>query len=86
MSAYMEKILRAAGQSPPEVKRVLELNMDHPLLAGIKALYESEPGSPLLKDYSALLFDLALIAEGGKLENPARFNRLVGELMTTALK
>jgi HSP90 family molecular chaperone len=32
------------------------------------------------------LLDLALIAEGGKPANPARFNRLVGELMTTALK
>ena len=86
MSAYMEKILRAAGQNPPEVKRVLELNMDHPLLAGIKTLYEADRESPVLKDYSALLFDLALIAEGGKLENPARFNRLVGELMADALQ
>jgi molecular chaperone HtpG len=86
MSAYMEKILRAAGQSPPEVKRVLELNMDHPLLAGIKALYEAEPESPVLRDYSALLLDLALIAEGGKPANPAHFNRLVGELMAESLK
>jgi molecular chaperone HtpG len=86
MSAYMEKILRAAGQTPPEVKRVLELNMDHPLLAGIKALYEAEPESPVLRDYSALLLDLALIAEGGKPANPAHFNRLVGELMADGLK
>jgi molecular chaperone HtpG len=86
MSAYMEKILRSTGQRPPGVKRVLELNMDHPLLSKIKAVFEADREAPVLKDYSELLFDMAVIGEGGKLENPARFNRLVGELMTSALK
>ncbi|MEN6331363.1 MAG: molecular chaperone HtpG, partial [Smithella sp.] len=38
MSAYMEKILKASGQNVPKAKRVLELNMDHPLLVKIKSL------------------------------------------------
>jgi molecular chaperone HtpG len=84
MSAYMEKILKASGQAAPPTKRVLELNMTHPLMARIKALFEKDRGNAALKDYSQMLFDLAVVAEGGKLENPARFSRLVGEAMAKA--
>ena len=85
MSAYMEKLMRAAGQKTPEIKRVLELNMDHPVMAKIKAIYEADRDSAVLKDYSRLLYDLAVIAEGGKLENPGHFSRLVGEVMSQAI-
>jgi molecular chaperone HtpG len=86
MSAYMEKLLKASGQTPPEAKRVLELNMEHPLLKKINALFESDRDAAALKDYSQMLFDLAVVAEGGKLENPALFSRLVGEAMSKALE
>ena len=85
MSAYMEKILKATGQNVPKTKRVLELNMDHPLLSKIKAVYEKDKDAPALKDYTDLLFDMAVISEGGKLENPSRFSKLVGDLMAGAL-
>jgi molecular chaperone HtpG len=85
MSAYMEKILKSAGQPLPEVKRVLELNMDHPALARIKSLHEKDQNDPRLKDYSELLLDMAIIGEGGKVDNPARFSKLVGELMANAI-
>ncbi|RJQ66030.1 MAG: molecular chaperone HtpG [Desulfobacteraceae bacterium] len=85
MSAYMEKLLKAAGQKPPEVKRVLELNMAHPVMTKIKALFENDRHNSALKEYCQLLYDLAVIAEGGKLENPARFTRQVGEVMTQAI-
>ncbi|MBI5550448.1 MAG: molecular chaperone HtpG [Desulfobacterales bacterium] len=85
MSAYMEKLLKASGQKPPEVKRVLELNMDHPVMGRIKTLYENDRDNASLKDYCQVLYDLAVVAEGGKLENPARFSRLVGEMMTRAI-
>jgi molecular chaperone HtpG len=85
MSAYLEKILQATGQELPKTKRVLELNMDHPLLSKIRALHEKDKDAAALADYTDLLFDMALIAEGGKLENPARFSKLVGDLMTGAL-
>ena len=81
----MEKILKASGQEVPKTKRVLELNMDHPLLAKIKALYEKDKEAAALKDYTDLLFDLAVISEGGKLENPSRFSKLLGDLMVGAL-
>ncbi len=85
MSAYMEKILKAGGQDVPKTKRVLELNMDHPLLAKIKALYEKDKDSPALKDYTDLLLDMAVISEGGKLDNPSRFGKVIGDLMAGAI-
>jgi molecular chaperone HtpG len=85
MSAYMEKLLKASGQPMPAVKRVLEINLAHPLISKIKALFESNRENPALKDYCELLFDLAVIAEGGKLENPSKFSRLVGEAMANAV-
>ena len=85
MSAYMEKILKAGGQDVPKTKRVLELNMDHPLIAKIKAVYEKDKDAPTLKDYTDLLLDMAVISEGGKLENPSRFSKLVGDLMVGAI-
>jgi len=84
MSAYMEKLLKASGQSMPTVKRVLELNVEHPLMSKIKTLFENDRDNPMLQDYCDLLFDLAIIAEGGKLENPSKFSRLVGEAMANA--
>ncbi len=86
MSAYMEKILKASGQDVPKTKRVLELNMDHPLIAKIKALYEKDKDAPALKDYTDLLLDMAVISEGGKLDNPSRFGKVIGDLMAGAIK
>ncbi len=85
MSAYMEKILKASGAQAPEMKRVLEINTGHPVITKIKSLYDKDRNDPALKDYSDLLFDMAVIAEGGKIENPSRFNRIVGNLMNSAL-
>jgi len=86
MSAYMEKILKASGQSPPEAKRVLELNLEHPVMAQIKTRFEADRKDPKIKEYSELLLDLAIIGEGGKIDNPSRFSRQVGELMSGALE
>jgi molecular chaperone HtpG len=85
MSAYMEKLLKASGQKPPAVKRVLELNMEHPVVEKIKTLFENDRDNPELKDYSQLLLDIAIVGEGGKLDNPARFSKMVGDLMSRAI-
>ncbi|CAN2049587.1 Chaperone protein HtpG [Candidatus Magnetomoraceae bacterium gMMP-1] len=86
MSAYMEKILKATGQQAPSNKRVLEINMDHPLVDKLNSLYNEDKESQTLKDYCNLLFNLALIGEGGKLENPSEFSKIVGEMMAGSLK
>ena len=85
MSAYMEKIIKASGQKTQETKRVLELNTNHPVVSKIKELFEKDKKNPLLKDYSQMLFDVAVISEGGKVDNPAKFSKLVGDLMNSAL-
>jgi molecular chaperone HtpG len=85
MSAYMERIMKASGQEAPEVKRVLELNIEHPVFEKIKALFENDKDDPALKDYSHLLLDIAVIGEGGKVENPSRLSKMIGDLMTRAM-
>ncbi|RTZ97197.1 MAG: molecular chaperone HtpG [Deltaproteobacteria bacterium] len=86
MSAYMEKILKASGQSVPEVKRVLELNLAHPVMGRIKSLFDADRKNPKITEYCELLLDLAIIGEGGKIDNPSRFSKQVGDLMTGALE
>ncbi len=85
MSAYMEKIMKATGQSIPKTKRILEINTSHPVLEKIKRVHEQNAESEALKDYSELLYDLAVIGEGGKIENPSRFNKRVADLMAEAI-
>mgnify|MGYP001767180462 CR=1 FL=1 len=85
MSPFMEKILRAGGQDVPRTKRVLELNMDHPLLSKIRGIFEKDREAAVLKDYSQLLYDMAVISEGGKVENPSRFSKMIGDLMASSL-
>lgn len=86
MSAYMEKILKSSGQEVPKTKRILELNTDHPLMAKINTLFENDRDNPSLSEYSQLLYDLAVVGEGGKVENPGEFSRVVGELMSKAIE
>ena len=81
MSGYMEKILKSAGQPTPANKRVLELNMKHPVMGKVHAMFEADKNDPRLNDYILLLLDLAVIGEGGKLDDPSRFSKLVGDLM-----
>jgi molecular chaperone HtpG len=84
LSAYMEKILKASGQELPDTRRVLELNMDHPVVTRMNDLFEQDRKDPKLKAYSEMLLDLALVGEGGKLPDPARFAKQVGELLVEA--
>lgn len=86
MSAYMEKIMAASGQEVPVQKRILELNVNHPVISKIKTIFETDTKNSTLSDYCALLLDVAIISEGGKIENPAKFSKLIGELMADAIK
>ncbi len=85
MSTYLEKLLKASGQQVPQIKRVLELNVDHPVFSQIKALFEKDASDANLVDYIDVLYDMAVIAEGGRIENAARLSRIIGDLMTEAL-
>lgn len=85
MSAYMQKILKASGQKAPDQKRALEVNVNHPVMEKIKSVFEADTTNPVLTDYCDLLYDIAVISEGGKLDNPARFSALVGDLMAKSI-
>ena len=85
MSPQLEQLLRAANQEVPSVKRILEINPNHPLLQRLQALYDANREDAHLGDYAELLYGQALLAEGGALPNPARFSRLVANLMVDAI-
>jgi molecular chaperone HtpG len=85
MSAYMQKILKASGQEFPVPKRNLELNTNHAVVKKMKSLFETDPVNSKLKDYVGLIYDLAVIGEGGKIDNPALFSKRVGELMNQSV-
>jgi molecular chaperone HtpG len=85
MSPYLEKILKATGQKSEPAKRILELNIDHPAVSNIKFLFEKNNKDPLLKDYARPLLDLALIAEGGKVDDTARFSKTIGTILAEAI-
>jgi molecular chaperone HtpG len=80
MSANLERMLKAAGQKVPGNKPVLEVNPHHPLVQRLK----SEADQARLSDWSHILFDQALLAEGGQLEDPAGFVKRINELILTS--
>ncbi|MEJ8277915.1 molecular chaperone HtpG [Pseudonocardia spirodelae] len=82
MTPTLEKMYRAMGQEPPKVKRILELNPSHPLVAGLRdarAAGRDESGTV------ELLHGMALLAEGGELTDPSRFVGLLASRLERAL-
>ena len=76
LSGNLERLLKAAGQKPPEAKPVLEINPQHPIVQRLKS--ESDER---FNDWASVLFEQALLAEGGQLEDPAGFVRRMNGLM-----
>jgi len=74
MSTQMARLLKQAGQKVPEVKPVLEVNPEHPLVKKLD-------GSVHFHDLAHILFDQALLAEGGLPEDPAAYVRRVNALL-----
>lgn len=68
-SGNLERLLKAAGQKGSGVKPTLEINPQHPIVRQLK--YETER----FDDWAEILFDQALLAEGGQLDDPAAFVR-----------
>ena len=77
ISANLERMLRAAGQDVPDVPLALEINPQHPIVERLKA----ETDETRFGDWSRILFDQALLAEGGKLDDPAAFVKRLNGLM-----
>ena len=77
LSGNMARILKAAGQNAPISKPILEINPAHRLVERLK----SEVDEAKFGDYAHVLFDQALLAEGGQLEDPASFVRRLNALI-----
>ena len=75
VSGNLARILKAAGQKAPMSQPILEINPKHPVVLRLK--YEEAK----FDDWSAVLFEQALLAEGGQLDDPATFVRRVNDLM-----
>ncbi|MEV6842269.1 molecular chaperone HtpG [Actinoplanes sp. NPDC051411] len=79
MSPMLEKMYRAMGQDAPRIKRILELNPGHPLIEGLRAAHEAGAADAGLTETAELLYGTALLAEGGDLEDPAKFAKVLAD-------
>jgi molecular chaperone HtpG len=77
LSANLQRLLKTAGQKAPASKPILEVNPHHRLLARLKV----EGDDARFKDLSQVLYDQALLAEGGTLEDPAGFVKRINQLL-----
>ncbi|MDG4828725.1 molecular chaperone HtpG [Solwaraspora sp. WMMD1047] len=85
MTPTLEKMYRAMGQEGPKIKRILELNPEHPLVTGLRSAYGERADDPALPETAELLYGTALLAEGGELTDPARFARLLADRLARTL-
>jgi molecular chaperone HtpG len=74
LSSQLARMLKAAGQPAPDVKPVLEVNAEHPLVKKLD-------GSDRFDDLAHILFDQALLAEGGLPDDPAAYVKRVNALL-----
>ncbi|WP_395139106.1 molecular chaperone HtpG [Schlegelella aquatica] len=76
MSGHLARLLKQAGQKAPDVKPVLEVNAEHPLVRKLE-------GNDRFEDLAHILFDQALLAEGGQLDDPAAYVRRINALLVS---
>ena len=77
MGMHLERLLKQAGQTVPSSKPILEVNAQHPLVQRLG----SESDETRFGDWAQVLFDQALLAEGGQLEDPAGFVKRLNQLV-----
>jgi molecular chaperone HtpG len=75
LSGNLARMLKAAGQQGPGFKPILEINPRHPVVLRLK------DEARHFDDWAKVLFDQALLAEGGQLDDPATFVKRINELM-----
>ncbi len=77
MSGYLQRLLKQAGQKAPDAQPILELNPEHALVKKLRDLPEGDA----FGDRVRVLFDQALLAEGGMLDDPAAYVQRVNRLL-----
>jgi molecular chaperone HtpG len=78
LSGNLLRMLKAAGQNAPESKPILEINPNHPLVARLK---NEEGDGEKFASWAHILFDQALLAEGGSLSDAATFVKRLNEML-----
>jgi len=82
MSAHLERMLKEAGQAMPSSAPHLEINPTHPLVDKLA----SETADDSFEAFSQLLFEQAVLAEGGELDDPATFVRRMNQMLLAVSK
>ena len=77
MSSHLSRMLKQAGQAAPRSQPILEINPEH----GLVKRLDSAEGSEHFDDLAHILFDQALLAEGGQLEDPAAYVQRVNRML-----
>lgn len=77
----MEKLLKSMGQDVPERKKILEINPLHPIFDTMLRIFEKDKSDGILKEYTALILDQALLLEGSKPKDPVLFIKYLSNLM-----
>lgn len=85
ISPALARIYQASGQNIPIGKRILELNPDHPLITGLRKAHQERADDPTVAQTAELLYGTALLAEGGALEDPAKFAELLANQLARTL-
>ncbi|MDX3361884.1 molecular chaperone HtpG [Streptomyces sp. ME02-6978.2a] len=85
LSPALENMYRAMGQEVPKAKRILELNAGHPLVSALNRAYGEREDRSGLVETAELLHTLAVLAEGGRPEEPGRFVRTVADRLAATL-
>ncbi|MER6750915.1 molecular chaperone HtpG [Streptomyces fungicidicus] len=85
LTPALENMYRAMGQEVPRARRILELNPDHALVKGLNEAYGEREDRSELTDTAELLYSLAVLAEGGRPKDPARFVRLMADRLERTL-
>ncbi len=83
--AFMERLFKDRGRPVPHQKRILEVNAMHPLVQSLSTLAEKAPDHAQLDEWIEVLYDQAVLTEGGTLDDPNRFAKSVASLLTQAV-
>ena len=77
ISGNLERILKAAGQNTPDVKPTLEINPEHDLIQKLETFKDSDK----FDEYASVIFDQAILSEGGQLDDPVSFIKKINRLL-----
>ncbi len=81
---YLDRLLRERGKGMPQPKRVFEINPAHAVIKSLADLVVRDPAAARIDEWIEVLFDQAVLAEGGQIDDPSRFARRVASLLTLA--